>query len=202
MAKQIVAGEIYETITGQLFEIGRQLRQSSGYPFDAQVLKNHLQDAIEGKFPTQFRETGELSIAIPALLRPTLEELQAKYSWIKSIERDTSPTEAVRLTLATVLHPDEEPINGPEYERRLVPNLNLVLGVQHALWLIEHQGEFPELMALLGKIYIDFSGIVVVDVGGLRNIPYFHQDVERWRLLWFWFGGGFDRGGRLAVSGK
>ena len=50
MAKQIVAGEKYESITGQLFEIGRQLRQKDGYPYNPEALGRHLQDAIEGKF--------------------------------------------------------------------------------------------------------------------------------------------------------
>ena len=45
-----VAGELYESITGQLFEIGRQLRQPSGYPFNPDQLKTALQDAIEGNF--------------------------------------------------------------------------------------------------------------------------------------------------------
>ena len=50
MAKQIVAGEKYESITGQLFEIGGQLRQKDGYPYNSEALGRHLQDAIEGKF--------------------------------------------------------------------------------------------------------------------------------------------------------
>jgi len=49
MAKK-VAGELYESITGQLFEIGRQLRQPKGYPFDPGVLQKYLQNAIEGRF--------------------------------------------------------------------------------------------------------------------------------------------------------
>ena len=50
MASNIVAGELYETLTGQLFELGRQLRQPNGYPFNPHQLKLHLQDAIEGRF--------------------------------------------------------------------------------------------------------------------------------------------------------
>ena len=50
MASDIVAGELYESLTGQLFELGRQLRQSNGYPFNPHQLKRHLQDAIEGRF--------------------------------------------------------------------------------------------------------------------------------------------------------
>lgn len=45
-----VAGDLYESITGQLFEIGRQLRQPNGYPFSPEALKVHLQNAIEGLF--------------------------------------------------------------------------------------------------------------------------------------------------------
>ncbi len=51
MANTIVAGELYESITGQLFELGRQLRQKGGYPYDPQSLKQALQAAIEGRFP-------------------------------------------------------------------------------------------------------------------------------------------------------
>ena len=51
MANQIVAGDLYETITGQLFEIGRQLRQKNGYPYNPQKLKQALQAVIEGQFP-------------------------------------------------------------------------------------------------------------------------------------------------------
>ncbi len=49
MAAQ-VAGELYETLTGQLFELGRQLRQPNGYPFNPEHLKVALQNAIEGRF--------------------------------------------------------------------------------------------------------------------------------------------------------
>ncbi len=49
MAKK-VEGKLYESLTGQLFEIGRQLRQKNGYPFNPAMLQKHLQDAIVGKF--------------------------------------------------------------------------------------------------------------------------------------------------------
>ena len=49
MATQ-VTGELYESITGQLFTIGQQLHQLSGYPFDPHRLKVFLQLAVEGKF--------------------------------------------------------------------------------------------------------------------------------------------------------
>lgn len=47
---QKVAGELYEGITGQLFEIGLQLRQESGYPYNPLDLRIHLEAAIAGSF--------------------------------------------------------------------------------------------------------------------------------------------------------
>ncbi len=149
-----------------------------------------------------FRETGELIIETQALPRPTLEELQEKFNWIKRIERDTSPTEAMRLQLATVLHKNEKWIDGAEYERRLAPKLNLALGYQQAVWLVEHQDEFPDFMAMLGKVYIDFPGLIVVSSDGYRNYPYLIQLGGRWDLRWDWIDDVFRSSARIAVSGK
>ena len=50
--------------------------------------------------------TGELRVQIPALQRPTLTELRAKYSWVKSIERDNSPARTTSRSLQPArLHP-------------------------------------------------------------------------------------------------
>lgn len=64
-----VGGELYKSITGQLFEIARQLRQPNGYPFDPESLQKHLQAAIEGRFGGGIKSSLlELvgSIAVPA----------------------------------------------------------------------------------------------------------------------------------------
>ena len=58
MAKQ-VAGETYFDIDGQLHEIKRQLRQTSGYPFDPTELQKSLQRVIEGKFEDVMAKTSE-----------------------------------------------------------------------------------------------------------------------------------------------
>jgi hypothetical protein len=204
MAKQIVAGDQYDRITGKLFEIGRQLRQPNGYPFNAELLDSYLQDAIEGRFrlPDGFRETGELTLQIPAQARPTLEQLKSKWSWIESIERDTSPIEAVTLKLGTILLGNEKSVNGQKYEERIAPKLDIILGFQQAVWLVEHQDEFPEFMALLGKVYIDFTGLIVVYSNGDRDYPYLIQHGKRWCLGWRWVGGGFRSSGRIAFSSK
>ena len=147
-----------------------------------------------------FRETGEFTVTIPALARPALAQLQE--FGIKKIERDISPTKAVTLKLGTVLRPDEERINGAEYERRIAPMLDTCLGYQQAAWLVEHQDESPEFTALLGKVYIDFPGLVVADADGHRHFPYLVRRGKRWFLSWGWVGYALDRGGRVAVSGK
>ncbi len=153
-----------------------------------------------------FRTTHELSIHIPALPAMSLQEIQAwsneRFSWVKSIERDSAPTEAVTLTLVTVLREGEDRIPGKEYERRIAPHQDLILGIQQAIWLEEHQDEFPEFMALLGKIYIDFSGMVVVDGGGSRHVFCLGQGGGRWYVGYGWLGRGFGRLGRVASSRK
>ncbi|MGB7957611.1 MAG: hypothetical protein WCF77_02095 [Minisyncoccia bacterium] len=205
MANIIVAGELYESITGQLFEIGRQLRQPNGYPFNAATLRAHLQAAIEGRFNGEsfLRNTGELTICIPARKRPTLQQLQAKWPWIKKIERDTSPEGPVVFNLATVLRDAAEgSINGPEYERRLASSLSKLLGYQQLAWLVEHQDKYPVFMDLLGKIYVDFSGLVVVNGHDSRFVPCGHRNGERWDAYWDWLSINFHRSGRLAVSGE
>jgi hypothetical protein len=203
MAK-IVTGEQYFELDGQLSEIKRQLRQPSGYPFDPEMLKWHLQAAIEGRYALEnfFRETGELVIQIPALPRPTLSNLQVKRSWIKSIERDISPTEPVTLVLATVLRESEGSINGAEYERRLTPKRDVLLGYQHRQWLLEHQAESPALMALLGKVYIDFPGLVVVGDNCRRFVPNTFQRGDRWGAYWHWLGLDLCQNSRVSSSRK
>jgi hypothetical protein len=126
----------------------------------------------------------------------------ASFDWVKSIERDTSPVEAVTLRLFTILREGETSVGGAECERRIAGKLNIILGYQQAVWLVEHQDEFPEFMAMLGKIYIDFSGLVVVNSYGSRSFPFLDRSGERWYLIWNWIDDGFGSDGRVASSGK
>jgi len=147
------------------------------------------------------RDTGELIINLPALRRPTLQELQAQYPGIKSIERDASPESPVTLSLATVLKPGETCIRGGEYERRLAPNHIISLGFQHRQWLLAHQDGYPSLNLLLGKIHIDFPGIIVRLDDGFRRIPCCRRGVTRWIRGWYWLDDRFLENGRVAVAG-
>lgn len=141
-----------------------------------------------------------MNITIPKLKKPTLKKLQREYSWIRSIESDTSPEEEVTLDLISVLKKEESYISKGVYEERIrtLPSL----GYSQATWLAEHQDEFPEFMALLGKVYIDFSGLVVLNADGRRALPCLSRRGERWGLYWGWLGLDFNRYGRVAVSGK
>ncbi len=154
-----------------------------------------------------FRETGELAgtmIQIPALPRPTLAELREKFPWIRGengIERDISPEGAVTLVLGTVLREGEPSISGLEYERRLALVSRPLFGYQQLAWLVEHQDEHPVFKALLGQIYIDGPGLVVVIDDGVRYFPSLDQIGKRWNLDLHWIGRGLYSRGRIA-SGK
>ena len=145
-----------------------------------------------------WRTVEDLAIPIPALGRLEFKSLKKQFDWIKRIEADTSPTEAVVLRLGTVLRLDEGSVNNTEYERRRTMRHDFLLGYQQAAWLVEHQDEFPAFMALLGKIYIDFPGLVVVGADGYRHFPYLCRLGGRWCLFWGWAGSGLVRGGRVA----
>jgi hypothetical protein len=150
---------------------------------------------------SQLRETGELAIEFPPLRRPTFTEIRKKYPWVISIERDTTNEGPVTLSLATVLQLEERAssISGVEYENRLASTLDVSLGYQHLRWLLNHQYKYPDFKALLGKVYIDFPGIVVLDADGSRRIPYCSRTDVPWRARWHWLGVGFHSGGRVAV---
>ncbi|MDE2079617.1 MAG: hypothetical protein KGI73_04520, partial [Patescibacteria group bacterium] len=81
------------------------------------------------------------------------------------------------------------------------PHHPVLLGYQQRKWALEHQHEYPALMALLGQIYVDFPGLVVVRGDGYRSYPCAAAVGGRWAEYWRWFRHGFDRGGRVAVSG-
>ena len=186
----------WESLTKDQVQAGIREAQRAGAEATAFIL-NGFRIQV-GDF---FRETGEVTIAIPALPRPTLEELRGKFDWIKSIERDMSPTEAVTLRLGTVLRPGENSINGQEYECRLASVTGL-LGYQQLQWLVDHQDEHTAFKVLLGKIYIDGPGLVVVLSDGCRDFPCLDGVGGRWRLPWRWVGGDLGGSSRIAVSGK
>ena len=206
MANIIVAGEFYESITGELFEIGRQLRQPNGYPFNAATLRAHLQAAIEGRFNGEsfLRNTGELTICIPARKRPTLQQLQAKWPWIKKIERDTSPEGPVVFNLAMVLRDAAEgSINGPEYGGVLLRACPSCSVISSSLGSSSTRTSTPSSWTYSGRS-TSTSRVwsVVIELGDRRSVPYGGRSGKRWGAGWGWLRGHFRQIGRLAVSGE
>lgn len=166
-----------------------------------QELRSFLELFIRKHSPHDFHITESLSIPIPALPRPTLQEVKSKFSWAKLIGRDNSPTDKIFLNLATILRPGEYSLDGEEYEGR-VRHLCQIPGYQHAVWLVENQDDFPKFMNLPGGIVIDFPSIVIVDEDNGRNIPYLIKTNNRWVLNLIFFTTSVKRDGRLAVSVK
>lgn len=194
----LAANADWDSLTTEEVQLGIMEAQRAGAEFTA-FAKNGF------RMQTGYlRTTGEFTVQIPALPRPTLEQLQAKHSLFKSIERDTSPSEAITMmNLATILRPGEtKAISGAEYEQRLASYLNDLLGFQQLEWLVEHQDEHPSFKALLGKIYVDGPGLVVADANGDRHIPCLNRDGQRWKLCWRCLVNVFHGLGRVASSGK
>ena len=151
----------------------------------------------------RFRESGELTIEMPAIPRPTLKQLRDEDPMIESIERDNSPEGSVTLKLGIVcLSSKNSSIHGLEYERRLLSNIHVTLGYQHREWLLNHQHRFPLLMESLETHYIDFPGIVVVHQALDRRVPYCRRLGKDWAGYWHGLTDRFLAFGRVAVAGQ
>jgi hypothetical protein len=147
-----------------------------------------------------FRDTQELSIVFPALRRPTLAEIVGYDRSITAIERDTSPVAPVTLKLANLLATGENYIDGGQYADRLARTQKVLLGYQHRQWLLKLQREHQDFMSLLGKVYVDFPGIVIVRNGRERCVPACIDSSDGWRADWDDLDSGFGEGGRIAIS--
>src|SRR3989338_10507910 len=121
-----VAGDLYETLTGQLFELGRQLRQPNGYPFDPLQLKDHLQTAIEGRF---------------GVVTSTFKRDMRKEGW--TLSENVSRRLNSAIDGISFLKKGENYINGEEMVRRARTELDANYGQEDAEWLLEHQDQIP-----------------------------------------------------------
>jgi hypothetical protein len=161
-----------------------------------------LQDAIEGDFGPEliFYQTNELKLKIPALPRPTLEEVRAKFPMITAIEIDTSPERAVSMALSTVTISRHNGISGKQYRRVIMMNGGFTLGYQHCRWLHQNQSSFTALSALRGKFAIHFPGIKMVDARGERHFPSLIANKTVWEEFPTVLMGGFHYGWDLRVA--
>jgi hypothetical protein len=194
---QSVAGELYESVTGQLFEIGRQLRQSNGYPFDAKKLQRVLQDAIEGKFNLtsvvqQFLVTVNYDLSVKdAIAAGKYDRKNADITdkHFPSKRKGTADTEIILVKF-------DKDMTSEDVLRELDKQ-----GLRAA--------ELPELLAF-GEKYPDVQReFPIVALGsvwkasrGLRRVPYLDGDAGKRGLNLFWFVDGWSSRCRFAAVRK
>lgn len=192
MATKVV-GELYKSITGQLFEIGRQLRQPNGYPFDPQKLHRHLQSAIEGRFVGT--EANVVSITVDPDAPLDCDKTNDGWKYLSDAKE---PTGELTLELVEFLEQGETFISGQELVKR-AKKRNALLGQRHAEALLRNQGVIPEEWR---NYYLVFPGSVLQDPGSYRGVPCLAWRGDRWCLDFGWLGDDFDSGGRLALPRK
>ena len=182
MANIMVAGDLYESITGQLFEIGRQLRQPNGYPFDPLQLKVHLQAGIEGRF---------------SIVTGSFKRDMSKEGWIlleNQPRRISSAIDGISF-----LKEGESSINGEEMVRRARVELDANYSQEDAEWLLDNQDKIP---AELRNFYLVFPATTWRGSDGRRGVPVLGWGGGRWVLGFRWLGRGWRSGARLVVPRK
>lgn len=185
MATKVV-GELYESITGQLFEIGRQLRQPNGYPFDPTQLKVHLQAAVEGRF-----QSGVATLPVPAFSRDMTKE---GWTLVEGFdEPDPAEFSATEFEFVPILHKDETFIPGAEMRKRALQE-NANFGQRFGEWLLAHPDRIPARPG--GIFYIPLPRTVWRRRDGHLDVPYLHWDGERWVLRFRWL----ERGGTPVMG--
>jgi len=153
-----------------------------------------------GEDGINIRETGELTIDLPALSRPEPSELLRPDRWLNSVAWDTSPIAPVTLVLVTALQPYEGTIKGPELKQRLTRIQSRLLGFQHQQWLLEHQNKYPALRELFDTVHIIFPGVAVQNEDGHCFVPCCVAGSKQWMGLWRPLDDRCNRCIRLAIA--
>ena len=191
-----VAGELYESLTGQLFEIGRQLRQPNGYPYDPMELKAHLQAAIEGRFPKSEFQSYPVDVNYDLPVKAMVKA--GKYDYANSDVNDAN----FRTTRS-----------GQAEVGIILVHFNRVISTEDALKELDRQGlrpaELPELLAFgdeFPKKQLKFPivalGSVWQDRGGSRLVPCLDGGGLGRGLYLLWAGDGWVELCRFAAVRK
>ncbi|MBI4117137.1 MAG: hypothetical protein HY451_00375 [Parcubacteria group bacterium] len=178
MAQQSVTGDLYESITGQLFEIGRQLRQPNGYPFDPLQLKVHLQAAIEGRFG-----------AVSGNFR--FDKRKDGWTLLENAPRRISGV----IDAVPFLENGEPSVKGEVMATRAI-KLNANYGQEDAEWLLENQ---DKISVELRNFVLVFTATVWRDPDGRRFVPCLDWFGGRWFLRFFWLDRVWSSDDRLAA---
>ncbi|MDP3764448.1 MAG: hypothetical protein Q8Q95_02395 [bacterium] len=204
MAHPSVAGELYESITGQLFEIGRQLRQPKGYPYDPAKLQRYLQNAVEGRFgdtvlkinrtqpfnPAQFLGEGWSIWKGPADGDGLSGEEEQDERSLNLTELDLS-----NIQLVTCLKEDESVIKGEEKLKRLKAKNYVRLDAKIFQTLWENKSLIPESWkekTNSNTTFISFDGTTLRGPLGRRYVLCLCWGGGGWGWYCRWLEGGWS----------
>lgn len=198
-----VTGELYNSITGQLFEIGRQLRQPNGYPFNPVILQRWLQLAIEGEF-----NLGDFKVtAVPF---DPVSFLGKDWRIVEQDERSLSLTEVdfAKVILVHCLHVGELWIKGEESLRRLKerdeirPDARFLVALLQG-YLANKEKSLLERLYQAGilKGWNAFPGTVLLGSSGSRQVLCLYRGSGgKWDWRADWLVGAWDSGSLSVVS--
>lgn len=197
-----VAGELYESITGQLFEIGRQLRQPNGYSFNLEMLKRHLQNAIEGRFIFGEPKFFSTKPFIPAEFIGkgwTIEEQDERSLALTEISLESLCLEMYLKDGETLITGEEKLIWLKKSEKVLLGG-NVFLGLRLDYQANKENSILEWLWRNYKISYLDFFGTVLRNPDGDRNVLCLYRgDDSAWIWSYDWLGLGWDTDGLSAV---
>jgi len=181
-----VAGDLYESITGQLFEIGRQLRQPGGYPFEPTALQRGLQDLIEGRFENK-GVGNTFSITCNGIKTSVLVK-RGQYDWTNasigdtlfSIKKHKPVTRQIELVEFDHTVTSEEVL--AEFARRGLERPTYEDGLVFGVMYPEEQRKHP-------VVFLHEA----VQVSGHRSVLVLNESVGMRHLSLVWFGGRWFR---------
>lgn len=165
-----VADGLYESITGRLFEIWRQLQQPNGYPFDPLELDRALQALIEGRF-----QSG--SLAISAFDRDMTKEGWTLFEGFD--EPDPHLLSKTKFELVPILEEGESTISGEEMRKRAAQE-DANFGQRFGEWLLAYQEKIPERPK--ETYYIPLTRTVWRDRVGSLRVSYLRWSGRQWIL--------------------
>jgi len=200
-----VAGELYESITGQLFEVGRQLRQPGGYPYDPEKLKRFLQRAIEGRFGEKLKlafaqafDSAKFIGKNWSVWKGPADGNGLEGEEDRDVREDNlSIVDFEQLILETNLQEEETVVNGEEKLKRLKAGKNICLGGKAFLALWEdyqarkaegkpEESVLEKLRKAKNMTCIYFFGLVLRGPCGYRFVLYLYFSGEEWYWLYGW----------------
>ena len=126
-----------------------------------------------------FEYADGMRLVIPALPIWTAEDIRGRFEWVAQVKFGDFIDGAGTMRLGTMLEPIEMNVNGPTYKFRIQPRTKFLLGVKYAVFLEEHQDEFPQLAHLPDSLRIHFAGVPLVDAEGQWFVPYLRPEGGR-----------------------